>query len=108
MLWFCIIVGRWIIELIFLAVEWEMSVVVISADRGPRPLGFACSDIEEAELMPDQTANMRIQRIEAVGRLAVAVKSHAFSHADCCTDQDRVGTRYLAATKGDLMGCKKR
>ncbi len=57
------------------AVQRQPRVVIPAPDDGPRALRLAGADVQEAELVPQQAPDVRLERAEAV-LLAVPVKSH--------------------------------
>lgn len=58
---------RWFGEkLVFFAIIREPGVVVFTPDGGLRALGLAGADVEKAELVPDQAADMSLEGIEIV------------------------------------------
>ena len=93
-------VGAFEVEVV--NVEGELGGEFVNADAGARPLGFASADVEEADLIPDEAADMCFDRIHTVFG-AVAVEAHAFCYADGCANEGGVGAGYLAAAEGDLF-----
>lgn len=62
-------------DLLLVTVQGQLRVVVLAADDGPRALRLAGADVEEAELVPQQAADVGLERREAV-LLAVPVQAH--------------------------------
>lgn len=83
-----------VVEGVFITVQGETGVVVVSSDGRFGTLGFASPDVEEAELVPDESADVRFQGVEAEG-FAVSVEAHTFGHADGGADEDRVSARHF-------------
>lgn len=88
-------------EGVFFAVQGEASVIIISSDGGLGTLGFAGPDVEEAELVPDESADVGFQGVETKG-FAVPVEAHAFGHADGGADEDGVSPGDFFSAEGDL------
>ena len=82
-------------------VEGKLSGEFVDADTRAGALGFAGADVEEADLVPDEAADVCFDGVHAIFG-AVAVESHAFGDADGCADEGGVGAGYFAAAKGYL------
>lgn len=95
------VAGMIIDEDVFFAVQGEAGVIVVSSDGGLGTLGFAGPDVEEAELMPDESADVGFQGVETEG-FAVSVEAHAFGHANGGSDKDGVSPGDFFSAEGDL------
>lgn len=73
-------------ELFIVAVQWEFGLIVFTTDGWSWAVSFTCADVKEAQLMPDEAANVGVERIKAIG-FTIAMEAHTFSHADGCTDK---------------------
>ena len=84
-------------ELLIIAVEREFRLVVITTDARSWAVGFTGANVEEAELMPNQAADVCIQGIQTEA-FAVAMETHTFSHADGGADENGVSTGKFIST----------
>lgn len=98
----CARAGGWPWEkLVFFAVIREPGVVVLTPDGRFRALGLAGADVEEAELVPDQAADVGLEGVEIIVA-AISMQAHAFCHPYCCADEDRMGSGNLFSAEGHL------
>lgn len=76
-------------QLLLVAIHGQFRVIVFTADHRLRALRLARPDVEEAELVPDESPHVRLQGRQPVC-LAVAVQAHALGHANRCAHENRV------------------
>ena len=78
-----------------------MRVEVFAAYTRPWTLGFTRTNVEEAELVPHESAYVGFNWSHAIVR-AVAVKTHAFGEADGGTNEGRMATGHFGTAAADL------
>lgn len=70
-------------------VEGEGDVEIVGPDRGVRALGFCRLEVEEADLVPEERADLTLEGCQTVcGAMAQTVDANALRQADESADHD--------------------
>jgi hypothetical protein len=88
---------------IVIHIERKRDVKVVGAYRWMRPLSFGGLEVQEADLIPQERADVPLKWGQAVGgSVGEAMDSYALGKAHKGTHDNRSGARNLGATKRDL------